>query len=240
MPPSLSPSLASRLRLERGSLPSSSQERGNTGRKEDYRWHGSWLKSSEGRERRRGECTIHLEYFLPEGEKGRPQPTSPACPTPTGGGAAAEWGSMVHLLPDQEVSTLSHEGLLQALPLPQLSFHFPASACTIICVAVRTDKGEGRVGVERQSGRRCFLSDHATHLPLSKNSLPSSFVLAYRSLSRRRFPPLAHPPTRGRPELEPRTSPISQSTTNTGNSDVEHNFGSNWQQRVARRPRGSG
>ena len=26
------------------------------------------------------ECTIHLEYFLPEGEKGRPQPTSLSLP----------------------------------------------------------------------------------------------------------------------------------------------------------------
>ena len=75
----LPPSLASRLRLERGCLPSplplqARKEATQVGKKIICGMaHGPSLqRGGEGG----GECTIHLEYFLPEGEKGRPQPSS--------------------------------------------------------------------------------------------------------------------------------------------------------------------
>ena len=115
MPPSL-PSLPL-LRLERGCLSSpltlrhllqARKEATQVGKKIiGGMAHGSSL---ERRGARRGECTIHLEYFLPEGEKGRPQPTSlPPSHLPGslpgaggvcgGGGRQAAW-SLPHRIPD--------------------------------------------------------------------------------------------------------------------------------------------
>ena len=65
----------------------SSQERGNTGRKEDYRWHGSWLKSGAREEERSARFTWNIS--CQRGKRGghspaRSPPTYSACPsTPT-------------------------------------------------------------------------------------------------------------------------------------------------------------
>ena len=149
--------------------------------------HGSSL---ERRGARRGECTIHLEYFLPEGEKGRPQPTSlpptypAACPAPVAGGRQRG------RCPIESPMTFNFERGASSSPSsssrpPSLSFLFQLSFRSFIfppaAVAahhdLRRSPDRGRVGVvvgveEREEA---LLSIEprllSTHLPLSEISL---------------------------------------------------------------------
>ena len=85
----------------------------------------------------------------------------------------------------------------------------------MICVARQTEAALASSLASKSGRRRCFLSNHACYPPifLCRKYLPAfpsrvtdltdSPSRAYRSLSRRRFPPLAHGPPDRRPELEP-------------------------------------
>ena len=144
----------------------------------------AWLPSlmaqvgSEGR----GECTIHLEYFLPEGEKGRPQPYLPT-PQP-----ARRQRSRRHRRYRQHgpstprLRSFNFEGTL--LPFFPISaffsvVHFPASAPLF----ASPEPGQ----TDRRRRRRCFLSNHATHLPLWQNSLSISLPWPFSLLPRLPF-----------------------------------------------------
>ena len=131
-----------------------------------------------------GECTIHLEYFLPEGEKGRPQPYLPT-PQP-----ARRQRSRHHRryrqhgpsTPRSSGRSFNFEGTL--LPFFPISaffsvVHFPASAPLF----ASPEPGQ----TDRRRRRRCFLSNHATHLPLWQNSLSISLPWPFSLLPRLPF-----------------------------------------------------
>ena len=140
------------------------QERGNTGRKEDYRWHGSWLKSgAEGS----GERRVHDSpgIFLARGGKGAATahlpPTYPAaCPAPVGSAAAAAGGRQRGRCPIESPMTFNFErgassSPSSSSPPPSLSFLFQLSFRSFIfppaAVAahhdLRRSPDRGRVGV---------------------------------------------------------------------------------------------
>ena len=144
------------------------------------------------------------------GKRGGHSPPRSACPPPTNAatGRGRRCRSMVHLLPDRE-GVLNFECSL-GFPLSLSAVHFPASRRPLF---TKSDRGRRPEAVEGVAFYRTTPhrrpTDRPPHLSLSPHSLcisplpsppsaSSSRSRAYRSLSRRRFPPLAHPPPRFR------------------------------------------
>ena len=122
--------------------------------------------------------------------------------------AARQHGLSVHLLPDHRKGVLTLSRGASSSP-SYFSFLFGRSFSrqrTIICVAVRTDR-RGRGPRRRRAGAGGGVAFYQTTPPIFLcRKIPFEFAppfcqspssRAYRSLSRRRSPPLAHP---SRPE----------------------------------------